>query len=67
MEPIGPFWQPHKASRSIFLCIHRLGAICVLKRRQLRALTESADQLLERFGLRFRLARLVTEAQDRHG
>jgi hypothetical protein len=33
----------------------------VFRRRQMRALTESADRLLERFGLRFRLARLVTE------
>jgi hypothetical protein len=57
-----PFWQPHKPSRSIFLCVNPLGAVCVLRRRQPRVLTESADQLLERFGLRFRLARLVTGA-----
>jgi hypothetical protein len=30
-------------------------------------LAESADQLLERFGLRFSLARLVTGAQDCYG
>jgi hypothetical protein len=33
----------------------------------LAALAESADQLVERFGLRFGLARLVTGAQDCHG
>jgi hypothetical protein len=33
----------------------------------LRALAESADQFLERFGLWFGLARCVTRAQDCHG
>jgi hypothetical protein len=38
------------------LCVHPPGAVC----RQLRVLTESADQLIERFILRFCLARLTT-------
>src|SRR4051812_40674064 len=38
------------------LCVHPLGAVCILRRRQLRALAESADQLLERLILRFCLA-----------
>jgi hypothetical protein len=33
----------------------------------LRALAESADQFLERFGLWFYLTRCVTRAQDCHG
>jgi hypothetical protein len=46
---------------------HLLGTVFIVRRRQLRGLTESADQLLERFVLRFRLARLMTGAQDCHG
>jgi hypothetical protein len=47
--------------------VHLLGAICVLERRQLRALAESAEKLLERFALRWCcLARLVTGVQDCH-
>jgi hypothetical protein len=42
------------------------GAVCVPRCRQLRALAESADQFLERFGLRFCPVRLVTGAQDCH-
>jgi hypothetical protein len=49
------------------LCDPPLGAVFVLGRRELGALAESADQFLERFGLRFSLARLVTGAQDCHG
>ena len=48
-------------------CNHLLGTVFIVRRRQLRGLTESADQLLERFVLRFRLARLMTGAQDCHG
>ena len=58
-------------------CNHLLGTAFIVRRRQLRGLTESADQLLERFVLRFRLAslrlarfrltRLMTGAQDCHG
>jgi hypothetical protein len=48
-------------------CHHLLGTVFIIKRRQLRVLTDSADQLLEQFGLRFRLARLMTGAQDCHG
>jgi hypothetical protein len=44
------------------LCVHPLGAVGVLRRRQPRALTESADQLVEQFILRFCLARLMTGA-----
>ena len=44
------------------LCSRLLGAVCVLRRHQLRALTESVDQLVERFILRFCLARLMTGA-----
>jgi hypothetical protein len=47
-------------------CDHLLSTVFIVKRRQLRVLTDSADQLLERFGLRFRLARLMTGAQDCH-
>jgi hypothetical protein len=46
---------------------HELGTICVLRRRQLGALAELANQLFERFGLGVCLARLVTGAQDFHG
>ena len=48
-------------------CNHLLGTVFIVRRRQLRGLTESADQLLEPFVLRFRLARLMTGAQDCHG
>jgi hypothetical protein len=48
-------------------CNHLLSTVFIVRRRQLRGLTESADQLLERFVLRFRLARLMTGAQDCHG
>jgi hypothetical protein len=44
-----------------------LGTVCVLGRRHLRALAESADQLLERFGVWSCLIRLATGAQDCHG
>lgn len=37
---------------SPYKTVHLLGNICVLKRRQLRALAESAEKLLERFGFR---------------
>jgi hypothetical protein len=47
-------------------CNHLLSTVFIVRRRQLRGLTESADQLLERFVLRFRLARLMTGAQDCH-
>jgi hypothetical protein len=47
--------------------VHLLSTICVLRRRQLRALVESAKKLLERFGFRCCLARLMTGAQDCHG
>jgi hypothetical protein len=45
------------------LCVHPPGAVCVLRRHQLRVLTESADQLIEPFILRFCLARLTTEGR----
>jgi hypothetical protein len=44
-----------------------LGTVCVLRRRHLRALAESADQLLERFGVWSCLIRLAAGAQDCHG
>jgi hypothetical protein len=52
---------------SSYKTVHLLGTICVLRRRQLRALAESAEKLLERFGFRCCLARLVTGTQDCHG
>src|SRR5271154_1180823 len=52
---------------SPYKTVHLLGTICVLRRRQLRALAESAEKLLERFGFRCCLASLVTGAQDCHG
>jgi hypothetical protein len=52
-----PFGIPLSSHSTVF----------IVRRRQLRGLTESADQLLERFVLRFRLARLMTGAQDCHG
>jgi hypothetical protein len=48
-------------------CDHLLGTVFIVRRRQLRGLTESPDQLLERFVLWFCLARLMTGAQDCHG
>ena len=52
---------------SPYKIVHLFGTICVLRRRQLRALVESAEKLLERFGFRCCLARFVTGAQDCHG
>jgi hypothetical protein len=52
---------------SPYKTVHLLGTICVLRRRQLRALAGSAEKLLKRFGFRCCLARLVTGAQDCHG
>jgi hypothetical protein len=56
VDLLGPT-PPHLSDR-------QLGTVSVLRRNQLRALTESANQLLERSGLRFCLTRLVTGAQD---
>ena len=50
------------STTSPYKTVHLLGTICVLRRRQLRALVESAEKLLERFNFRCCLARLVTGA-----
>ncbi len=52
--------------KSPYKTVHVLSTICILGRRQLRALAEPAEKLLERFALRCCLAHLVTGAQDCH-
>ena len=45
----------------------RLRTVCVPRRCSLSALADSTDESLERFTLRFRLARLMAGAHDCHG
>jgi hypothetical protein len=49
------------------LCDSKLGTVFIPRRRQLRALTDSAEQHTEGSGLWFGVAHLVTGAQDCHG
>jgi hypothetical protein len=58
-----PFWERHRVQAD-----HKHGGIVAHKDdRTFRSLARSADQLLEGSGLRIRLARLGTGAQDCHG